>query len=271
MVEYIQIEEKHMLKRLISASIGAPILLVLTYLGGPYTSFLVTVLTLFALWEFLHIGKHMGLRPWYKHTTFFTAIWLIILFADAKEWMMPVIVLWLLAGFGRLALKYPKTTFAEASFNILAFFYAPLLLSYLYLLRQLPRGIQWAFLTFLLVWATDTGAYLIGRKFGRRLLAPHVSPKKTIEGSLGGLTLSILVAFLFWRFTGGTSWKLYVILGLVVSAGSQIGDLFESAIKRSAGVKDSGKLIPGHGGILDRFDSFMFALPLIYYGVILLS
>jgi phosphatidate cytidylyltransferase len=259
-----------MLRRVISASIGAPLLLGLTYLGGLYTAFLVTVLTLLALREFLQIGEHMGMSAWYKLSTLIAIIWLICLFIGTKNWMLPVIVLWLLIGLGRLALTYPMTSLSEATFNLLSILYT-ILLSYLYLLRQLPRGIEWTFFVFLLVWATDTGAYLIGRQFGRHLLAPDVSPKKTVEGSLGGLMFSILVAFAFWCVVGGTSWIPYIILGIVIGIGAQVGDLFESALKRSAGVKDSGKLIPGHGGILDRFDSLIFALPLLYYGLILLS
>ena len=258
-----------MLTRLLSASIGAPLFLGLIYLGGPYTAFLLTALTLLALREFLQIGEHMGMRVWYKLTTFVAVVWLFSLFFGSKDWMLPVIVLWLLIGLGRLALTYPKTLLPEASFNLLAILYTALL-SYLYLLRQLPNGIEWTFFAVLLVWASDTGAYLIGRQFGRHLLAPQVSPKKTVEGSLGGLLFSIIVAFAFWRVVGEGSWITYIILGVLIGISAQVGDLFESALKRSAGVKDSGKLIPGHGGILDRFDSLIFALPLVYYGVILL-
>jgi len=239
-------------------------------MGGPYTAFLVTALCLLALHEFLQIVEHMGMHAWYKLTTLFAVAWLFCLFFGGKDWMLPAIVLWLLIGLGRLALTYPKTLLPEASFNLLSILYT-VLLSYLYLLRQLPRGIEWTFFAFLLVWATDTGAYLIGRQFGHHLLAPQVSPKKTVEGSLGGLMLSILVAFAFWRVVGGSSWIPYILLAVVIGISAQVGDLFESALKRSAGVKDSGKLIPGHGGVLDRFDSLIFALPLVYYGVILLS
>lgn len=257
--------------RTMSALIGAPILLALIYFGGSYTFFLVTLLTLLALREFLQIGEQMGIRTWYKFSTIFAIIWLTSLFISGEEWLLPTLLFWFLIGLGRLALTYPKTSLTEANFNMLSVLYAVVLLSHLYLLRQLPRGIEWTFLTIFLVWATDTGAYLIGRQFGRHLLAPLVSPKKTVEGSLGGLLFSIGMAVLFWRLMGGAHWMTYIILGIVIGTSAQIGDLFESALKRSAGVKDSGNLIPGHGGILDRFDSLIFALPLVYYGLILLS
>jgi len=260
-----------MAKRTISALIGAPLFLGLVYLGGRYIAFLVAVLTLLALREFMQIGGQMGIRTWSKLTTLATVVWLISLLAGGAEWMVTVLVLWLLIGLGRLALTYPKTSLSETSFNILAVLYSVVLLSHLYLLRQIPNGIVWTFLTISLVWATDTGAYLIGKQFGSHLLAPQVSPNKTVEGSLGGLLFSIVVALVFWRISGGATWITYIILAVIIGISAQIGDLFESALKRSAGVKDSGKLIPGHGGILDRFDSLIFALPLVYYGVILLS
>lgn len=260
-----------MFKRTISALVGAPILLELTYLGGPYTAFLVALLTLLSLREFMQLGEQMGMHAWYKLTTLVAVVWLLSLFVGGNKWMMPILVFWLLIGFGRLALRYPKTSFSEACFNLLAVFYTVVLLSHFYLLRQLPGGIEWTFFAIFLVWATDIGAYLIGRQFGRHLLVPQVSPKKTVEGSLGGLLFCLVVALAFWHIVGGASWSTYIILAIVVGISAQIGDLFESALKRSAGVKDSGKLIPGHGGILDRFDSLIFAIPLVYYGIMLLS
>ena len=260
-----------MVKRTISALIGAPLFLGLIYMGGQYTAILVALLTFLALREFIQIGEQMGIRGWSKLTTMIAAVWLISLLMGGAEWQLAVLVFWLLIGLGRLALTYPTTSLSEASFNLLAVLYSVVLLSHLYLLRQLPNGLEWTFLTIFLVWSTDVGAYLIGRQFGSHLLAPQVSPKKTVEGSFGGLLFGLVVATLFWRIVGGGPWIMYIILSVIIGVSAQIGDLFESALKRSAGVKDSGKIIPGHGGILDRFDSLIFALPLVYYGVILFS
>jgi phosphatidate cytidylyltransferase len=232
---------------------------------------LVAVLTILALREYMQIGEQMGMRAWSKLTALVTIVWWISLLIVEEEWMLPFLIFWLLIGLGRLALTYPRTSLSETSYNFLGVFYSVVLLSHLYLLRQLPSGLEWTFLTIFLVWATDIGAYLIGRQFGSHLLAPQVSPKKTLEGSLGGLLFSIAVALVFWRMIGGANWIRYISMGIIIGISAQIGDLFESALKRSAGVKDSGKLIPGHGGILDRFDSLIFALPLVYYGVKLLS
>ncbi|MBC2722483.1 MAG: phosphatidate cytidylyltransferase, partial [Desulfosporosinus sp.] len=214
-----------MFRRTMSALIGAPIFLGLIYLGGPYTAFLVAVLTLLALREFLKIGVQMGVHAWYIQTTLATAVWLTSLFVGREEWIVTALLFWVVICLGRLALTYPKSPLSEVNYNLLSVIYAVVLLSHLYLLRELPRGLEWTFVTIFLVWATDTGAYLIGRQFGRHLLAPQVSPKKTVEGSVGGLLLSIVVAILCWYLIGGSSWLTYVILAVVIGISAQIGDL----------------------------------------------
>lgn len=116
-----------------------------------------------------------------------------------------------------------------------------------------------------LIWSTDTFAYLTGRTFGKHKLFPKISPKKTIEGSVGGVVMTLVVAYvLSIYFTQHSLWS-WIGLSLVVSVMGSIGDLVESMFKRSAKIKDSGNVIPGHGGILDRFDSLIFASPFIYY------
>lgn len=124
----------------------------------------------------------------------------------------------------------------------------------------------------LIVWITDSGAYLIGRKLGKHKLAPHVSPNKTWEGSIGGSLVSVIVVGLYLAFSPvkfAYGLPIMLLLTVVLSVGGQIGDLIESAFKRHYGVKDSGKILPGHGGILDRFDSLLFVLPLMHlFGLI---
>jgi phosphatidate cytidylyltransferase len=144
--------------------------------------------------------------------------------------------------------------------------YVPLLLSHAVLLRDLPAGRDWIFLVLFVVMASDTLAYFIGRAFGRHRLYEAVSPKKTIEGSLGGLAGGVLGAMIckLWFFSELSILDV-LLIGLGVGAFSQLGDLVESLLKRSFGVKDSGKLIPGHGGLLDRLDSLLFAFPVTYY------
>ena len=118
---------------------------------------------------------------------------------------------------------------------------------------------------FIFIWVNDTGAYLVGSRWGKRRLAPNISPKKSVEGSIGGLLLVLLSAVIL-RFLlfPELSWLSILLIAAVVAIFGTIGDLFESSLKRQAGVKDSGKLIPGHGGILDRIDSLLLAVPAVY-------
>lgn len=118
---------------------------------------------------------------------------------------------------------------------------------------------------FIFIWANDTGAYLIGSMWGKRKLAPTISPHKTVEGWCGGLLCTLLVAVILRLLLfPEMSWLVILLMGIVVAVFGTIGDLFESGLKRQAGVKDSGSLIPGHGGILDRIDSLLFAVPAVY-------
>ncbi len=127
------------------------------------------------------------------------------------------------------------------------------------LLQTLDQGPSWLLLSMMLAWFSDTGAYFVGKRFGKRPLLPSVSPSKTIEGSIGGLGGSVLGAYVAaLTYLPGLPLDRALILGLVIGAIGQCGDLFESLIKRSTGVKDSGSVLPGHGGMLDRIDAFLF-------------
>ena len=118
---------------------------------------------------------------------------------------------------------------------------------------------------FIFIWVNDTGAYLVGSRWGKRRLAPSISPKKSVEGSIGGLILVLLSAVVLRLLLfPELSWLRILLIATVVAIFGTIGDLFESSLKRQAGVKDSGKLIPGHGGILDRIDSLLLAVPAVY-------
>jgi len=152
------------------------------------------------------------------------------------------------------------------------------MLSYWLRLRGLEYGQNWVYLAMLTTFANDTGAYFIGRARGRHKLAPTISASKTWEGAIGGLISAILAAVLIATVLNLISLKLgppfvfkywhIVLLGFLVSIFAQIGDLVESLLKRNTGVKESGNLLPGHGGILDRFDSLIFVGAVVYYYVI---
>jgi phosphatidate cytidylyltransferase len=129
-----------------------------------------------------------------------------------------------------------------------------------------PAGKKWLVFLYLVIWASDTGAYYVGTAFGKRRLYEKISPKKSIEGLAGGMAASVVVALLCkWLLVPSAGLIEAAVLGAALAAVGTVGDLVESLIKRSAGVKDSGNLIPGHGGILDRMDSMLFAAPVLFY------
>ncbi len=149
--------------------------------------------------------------------------------------------------------------------SLASLLYAPLLLAFLPLIRLENGGLDWIFFLMLVTWAGDTGAYLAGRAIGRHKLYAAVSPKKTIEGALGGVVAAVGVSFLARAtFFDELTVVECLVLAPIVDIAGVVGDLAESLMKRSAGVKDSGKIFPGHGGVLDRIDSLLFSAPVLY-------
>ena len=163
-------------------------------------------------------------------------------------------------------IKDIRKSAGDVALLFLGILYVPFLLSHLGLIRMLPNGIEWIFLLLVIVMAGDTGAFYTGSAFGKRKLYPVVSPKKSVEGSLGGLIGSLAGAFIA-RATFFTELSVFdcIAAALLLGCLGQLGDLFESMLKRSFGVKDSGKIIPGHGGMLDRLDSILFAAPAAFF------
>jgi phosphatidate cytidylyltransferase len=165
-----------------------------------------------------------------------------------------------LVRFGEL-----QTSGSRTGQMVFGFLYIPLLLTPLTLLRRMPNGSDWVFLTLTLTFFCDTGAYAFGRMFGKHKLYPAVSPKKTLEGAAGGLLFAFVAGALahLW-YMPQLSWRSAVVVTVPGAALSMAGDLVESLIKRAEGVKDSGKLLPGHGGLLDRIDALLFSTPYVY-------
>ncbi len=160
----------------------------------------------------------------------------------------------------------PEEGIKDCAFSLLGIFYVGILCPFFALIRNTAEGSYFFLLLLVIVWLTDTGAYFIGKKWGRHKLYPKVSPGKTVEGAIGGLLISVLGAALFAGIFIESLNLLYIIVtAAICSIIGQMGDLCESMIKRSFGCKDSGKLLPGHGGLLDRIDALIFAAPVLYW------
>jgi len=285
--------------RIISGIVAIALALSVTLLGGWYFTIMFAVIVFLGQQEYFNLVRARGITPAAKTTMVASQVLLVICTLDGSlaDAVMPIA--------GTLICFYllfqPKfATIADVSASIMGLFYVGYLPSYWVRLRaidsaafsnlpfggywpttwtdfwekansaSLPQGFTATLLTFLCIWAADIGAYTIGKFFGKTRLS-EISPKKTVEGAVFGIIFSVAVAiagayYLHLPrspFTG-------LALGLLIGIASILGDLTESMLKRDAGVKDSGQLIPGHGGILDRTDSYIFTAPLVYYFVTLL-
>ncbi|HWJ03777.1 MAG TPA: phosphatidate cytidylyltransferase [Verrucomicrobiae bacterium] len=256
-----------LLTRVISAAILGPLLLYVLFLGGNYLLVVTLLLTLVALHELFNMSRGLGFKAW-QNVGYLAALFVVLAaYFEQGKYLPLMLVVWLLICLSYIVINFPQQGIGNLGFNFLAVLYVSLLFAHMPLLRNLAQGTYLIFLTFVTTWATDTGAYFAGRAMGRNKLAPKVSPNKTVEGAIGGLVAAALVAAAIGYLVPNnafTTTKL-VLLGIAVAITGQMGDLAESAIKRFAGVKDSGKLIPGHGGVLDRFDSVLFTIPTVYY------
>ncbi len=156
-------------------------------------------------------------------------------------------------------------TFDEVGFILLSAIYVGFGFHFFIETRYLDQGLSLVFFILFLIWATDSGAYFAGKAFGKRKLWPEISPNKTIEGAIGGIISALIIGNIYHYFFPIFESQLYIIMMIiVVSVVGQLGDLVESALKRHYAVKDSGNLLPGHGGILDRLDSLIFVMPIVY-------
>jgi phosphatidate cytidylyltransferase len=157
-----------------------------------------------------------------------------------------------------------RFTFEHVAFSVLGTIYIGL--GFYYFMETREAGLPYIFYSLFIIWATDSGAYFIGKSMGKKKLWPEISPNKTVEGSVGGVVCALIVGIGFYLFSNiDASLVQLLIITMILSVFGQMGDLVESALKRHYNVKDSGRILPGHGGILDRFDSLLFVWPLISF------
>jgi len=231
---------------------------------------------------FLELTRACGIRTGDKPNALeitgliaIAAYYLLIYFAQTPTYFMITVILLLMVLMTVYVLTFPRYTASQVMATYFSLIYAPVMLSFIFLTRQLEYGIYLVWMIFISSWISDTCAYVVGVLFGKHRLAPVLSPKKSIEGSIGGILGSAIVGAVFGYFLldqtmGGHRFGVMLfVIGAIGSVISQIGDLAASAIKRNHEIKDYGKLIPGHGGIMDRFDSVIFTAPMIYFLVIL--
>ncbi|MBI4498353.1 MAG: phosphatidate cytidylyltransferase [Chloroflexi bacterium] len=263
-----------MLVRVLSALVALPVLLAVVWLGDPYLTLLGLVATVLALREFYRLAQGAGGQP-------FT--WLgyglgVILLLGMQRWgpsaVPPLLALGVALGLSGAMLRWREGQSDTGwLWTLGGMLYLPLLLGHFLWLRALPQGLAWVLLALLTTFATDTAAYFVGRAVGRRKLAPRLSPGKTWEGAVGGMLGAVAAAALLpgtlALLPGGAALPIplpaALVLGVLLGVAAQSGDLAESYLKRSAQIKDAGRLIPGHGGLLDRLDSLVFAGPIVYY------
>ena len=257
--------------RIISAIFGIPLIIGAAWYGGLILMFLVMLIVIKGVFEMLRMLRGLNIFP----NIFLTLFGALVLLAIAylEEWHFTGIVFTVLVILHLLliVINYPKYRFQDAAAGMFTTIYLSLF-AYVYLLSTLPDGRYWLLLMIVSTWTSDTFAYFIGRYFGKRKLAPDISPNKTVEGAVGGLIGAVIgtliAAYIFFdAVTISSFFVIMLLLGILIAVLAQLGDLVASSLKRQAKIKDSGTVIPGHGGVLDRFDSMLLSAPLVYYFV----
>jgi CDP-diglyceride synthetase len=257
--------------RLITAVVGIPVLLGILYLGGYYWRGFVVLLAAVALLEYTAMMRRQGFKPLVATAGLMTLI-LLFRIQLGQYWIPLFLACWLLMILSMI-FNYPRYNFGDLGLSFFGAFYCGFLLSYALVIPDLKGAYLNLLLCLVLTWASDVGGYLFGMRWGRYKLAPQLSPGKTREGAAGAILLTVITAIGFQYISGMNYLSLFytILLGICTSAAAQTGDLLESALKRYFDLKDSGSIIPGHGGVLDRFDSLLLVLPVVYYFLVVFS
>lgn len=257
-----------MKQRIITGVVAAALFLPIVFYGGFPLVLLTYFLATIGLYELL---KMKNLSIFSVHG-FLSVLFLWVLLFPEKEYSEVIQTFYYSKteiGIALILLLLTYTvitknrfTFEDVSFSILSALYVGIGFYFFFETRQ-EGGLVFILYSLFMIWATDSGAYFIGKALGKRKLWPEISPNKTVEGSIGGVICAVIVSVLFVLFTDIHASLIGITVALSVFG--QIGDLVESAFKRHFNVKDSGNILPGHGGILDRFDSLLFVWPLLHF------
>lgn len=258
-----------MTQRIITGIIAAAIFIPIVIIGGLPFTVLVYLMGAIAIIELLRMKNISTISV--PSLISLILLWILLvpskyneIFEKVNVSKVELILLIVLLILSYTVITKNKFTFDDAGFIILSALYVGFGFYYIIEIRAIE--LTHIFYAFVVIWTTDSGAYFIGRKLGKNKLWPEISPNKTVEGFIGGIVSAVVFAIIFNLITGlfGSFIEL-IIITILVSIFGQIGDLVESALKRHYNVKDSGKLLPGHGGILDRFDSLLFILPILHF------
>ena len=269
-------QKQNKIMRVVTGVIFSIIALLCLFIGGlPILGFLLVIIFLGSV-EYVKILRTKGFHPSLSLILLTDLVFAILIFFRRFDLLPSIISLAIMASFLMVLFMGRQPYIVNVATTVLGFLYCGWLPCHLLLIRQISadrinafqigtnEGLWLVIFVFLIVVATDIGGYYFGSKFGKHKLSPVISPKKTVEGALGATILALIVAS-FGIFYTKLTLLHALIAGLLITISSQLGDLSESLVKRDAGVKDSSNILPGHGGILDRTDGYLFALPVAYY------
>jgi phosphatidate cytidylyltransferase len=267
--------KSNLLTRVVIAFIFGPIIIFVTLLGKLPFLALVEIFIILGLWEFSYLARLKGSQiPKWILLPLGVFLGISVYLWGEKTLIFPLLGVLYVTAFIFIIKGRTDGATSDLSLSVFSLFYVAGLFSFLLLIRELPHRLGWDYkigglwIVFLLlcIWSCDTFAYFIGAPLGKYKLSPAVSPKKTVEGFFGGILGAVAAAFFSYHvFFKSPGLKHLLIISIFVSLIGQIGDLTESLFKRDAKLKDISHIIPGHGGILDRFDSLLFVSPIVYY------
>lgn len=259
--------------RLGSGIVLMVITIALMIVGGAPLFWVITAISVIGLFELYRaVGMEKSLPAVLGYVTSVGAD--ILLAQEKHQWLLMILVLSLMLVMACYVVAYPKYRSEQIIMVFFGLIYVSVMLSYVFQVRFLEGGVLLVWLIYVGAWGSDTCAYCVGKLIGKHKMPSTLSPNKTIEGCIGGIVGAALIGFLFalaFYRDNTMLWWEFAVIGGVSSIISQIGDLAASAIKRNHDIKDYGKLIPGHGGILDRFDSIIFTAPVVYYLITLFN
>ena len=291
--------ERFMAKRVLTSLAGLPILILIVYIGGIPLRLGLLFLSCIGLSEFYLALKNSSSRFTNSNiiefpvrgkkgmirqisvnyiSYIYTALYYLLLpHVDNSAYFFILITMFIISLMITMVIFHGRVSIMDCAATLFGFFYTAFLLSFIYFIRVQNHGVYFVWLVFITAFGCDSFAYFIGRKFGKHKLAPELSPNKTIEGAAGGLVGAGLLSALFgiliskvFRLDDIDAMIYFALVGIVGAVFSTFGDLAASSVKRYTKIKDFGKIFPGHGGVLDRFDSVIFAAPMMYMAILFL-